>query len=386
MRAILAESRAAAREELRERLAADRRVLARHFGRGVPLGRVAEAHEGLSDRHHGGRTVCRVRFASGVELAYKPRDLGAEEQFHRLLAWLRRRGLEDLPRPLAVCNRGTHGWVEWVEPEPPIDGSDVARLGLCLGGLLCVLELLAARDCHGQNVVARRSQPLLVDAETLLHRRMPGEDVRESVLATGLTPYWKRGPRGLLQAGGSGGALDPHSVPQILEGYRRSHAFLGRHREALLEGPLRELVGARVRVLLRDTASYVAVFREGLRQGARHEETWRRLLREELDGALPDVLVDDELRALRRLDVPRFTAVADETALVLDGGEQIPRFFSRPASEELATRLDEWERPPLDERLALIRASYTLAGLAAGVGAVAEADERFLRRWRKSTT
>lgn len=385
LRSILAESAAAARDEFRERLEADRGALERRFGRHAPLGDLAEVQEELSDRHHGGRTVFRVRFASGRQLAYKPRELDGEEQFHRLLAWLRRRGLEEVPRPLAVCNRGTHGWVEWVEPAPPTDRRSRARFQRRVGALLCVLELLAARDCHGHNVVACGAQPLLVDAETLLHRSVPGETPREPVLATGLTPYWKSGSHGVVEAGGTPGLADRRAVGWILEGYRQCFELLARHRQALRDGPLRALAGGRVRVLLRNTATYLETLVEGLESDQhRPEEAWRRILRRRLEGTLPDEVIEDEVRALRRLDVPRFTARANDTVLLLDSGEEISGFFPRTAFQELVSRLAEWDDPPLGERLELIRASYTLAGLVAASGVAAGTEDR--SRLRRSNT
>ena len=84
-------------------------------------GQVRRLRPGLSDRHAGGGRVTFVEFASGLQLAYKPRDVRIEQVFNEWLEWLHQSGLEVAPRPLRVLDCGTHGWVGWV---------DQARLGV----------------------------------------------------------------------------------------------------------------------------------------------------------------------------------------------------------------------------------------------------------------
>ena len=79
-------------QELSQRLARDRSRLQMTFGNGVPLGPVVHLETGLSDFHHGHRSVCRVRFASGVEVFYKPKPLDVDAAFANLVAWCNRNG------------------------------------------------------------------------------------------------------------------------------------------------------------------------------------------------------------------------------------------------------------------------------------------------------
>src|SRR6185295_10269275 len=102
--------------ELLGRLRNDRDALAAAFG-ARPLGDLARVAPGLSDRHHGGRRVSILTFDSGLNVVYKPRDVGLERAYHDFLGWLARRGLPHPPRALRVVPRPGYGWVEWVDQE-----------------------------------------------------------------------------------------------------------------------------------------------------------------------------------------------------------------------------------------------------------------------------
>ena len=68
----------------------------------------------LSDPHRGRRTVMTLTFASGQKLVYKPKDLGMEQSYYRLLSWFNERNVplpnrQGAPRmqPAAVGQRGS---------------------------------------------------------------------------------------------------------------------------------------------------------------------------------------------------------------------------------------------------------------------------------------
>ncbi len=72
--------------EFLQRLATDRPEMQQGFGGESELGRVISVQPALSDAHHGRRQVLALTFASGCKVVYKPKDLGTEEVYYRLLA------------------------------------------------------------------------------------------------------------------------------------------------------------------------------------------------------------------------------------------------------------------------------------------------------------
>jgi type 2 lantibiotic biosynthesis protein LanM len=318
---------------------------------------VARLRTGLSDPHDGGRTVHAFVFAGGGELVYKPRGLGLETDFARLLAWCGERGLSlDLASPW-VLDRGTHGWAALVTPAPCADEGAARRFHRRAGMLLGVLHAFGARDCHCENLVARGEHPVLVDLEAWLPVRwrkwLAGEGLGEawyraarqlerSVLATGLLPQWQEGPRRgeLRNVGGLGGGrpgrrrrkawrnvntdlmvfawgdeeegaganvptldgrpLEPAAYrDEVVAGFAEMYGLLLRHRESLLSpaGPLRDVAGRRVRAVLRSTAAYRRLLERSLSPAACRDEAARAAVLEALEG----IYREGEGRAARPL-------------------------------------------------------------------------------------
>lgn len=175
--------------ELIDRIEADRALLADTFGLDASL--VSGLRTGLSDPHDGGRRVVYLRFASGLCLAYKPRDITIDAAFHRLLGWIARAGLAVSPPALTVVARESYGWMAWADNDEFDTTERVRDYYRRAGSLLCLTHVLGASDLHGENIVATRSGPVLVDAEALL-QPLTGEAAtgpagdRRSCLLTGL--------------------------------------------------------------------------------------------------------------------------------------------------------------------------------------------------------
>jgi type 2 lantibiotic biosynthesis protein LanM len=304
--------------ELLQRSVADAPVLAATFAGGEPLGALVAAGGISSDPHRGQRRVVPVTFASGRRLVYKPKSLRTEVVQGRLLTWLNERGARPPLRVPRVLDLGDHGWVEFVGQREAADEAEVARFYRRAGTLLAVLYALGANDCHADNVVADGGDPVVIDAETILHPTLQSPDtdlaedpdaqhvgdqlVGSSVLAVGLLPAWRIGPGGAaLDVSGLGGTepqpgVDPvptwehrntdvarivlerevvppnrnvlrcrgavqHAedhVEEISAGFRDGYGLLLAGRDELLaaDGPLAALEQAPVRVLFRGTPIY----------------------------------------------------------------------------------------------------------------------------------
>jgi type 2 lantibiotic biosynthesis protein LanM len=127
---------------------------------------------GISDLHHRGRSVIKLKFAENLELFYKPRPVIMEKNFNELLSWLNCKGSSPTFKVVTVLARPDYGWMEAVPHLPCTDCAAVERYYKRLGMLLCVLYALEATDCHYENVIACGEYPVLVDAETLLNPRV----------------------------------------------------------------------------------------------------------------------------------------------------------------------------------------------------------------------
>ncbi len=339
-----------AAEVMLSRAAADVEQLARRFGAEHDAGGLTGASLGLSDPHNGRRTVAALAFAGGMRVIYKPRPVAMEQGLCSILDWMRRRAGLDLPRGPEVLERDGYGWCELVQSNPCAHREEVGRYFWRLGALAAVLASLAATDCHADNFIARGSDPILVDAETLLHPRLLASP-DFSVLETEIIPSQVQGPGGQLidYAGFDALACDRGAPPNLPEWAGRSHrlrdhrpAFeqgLDATRDALrglgseltgADGPVRAMSDRQARVVLRPTSVYAALLAHtisasalGSRDGglARVE---RELVRYQDPGLASNVwnaVRRAEIDALTRGDIPYFLADTTTGDLhTVDGG------------------------------------------------------------------
>ncbi|HST42216.1 MAG TPA: DUF4135 domain-containing protein, partial [Conexibacter sp.] len=179
--ASVAAAEAEAAATLLARAERDHQALGARFDDGRDPGPLTAIALGLSDPHNGRQSVAVLTFASGLRVICKPRSVAMEAGLATTAAWLRARTDLDLPPLPAVLERDGYGWCELIEPRACADAAEVTLHYRRLGALAGLLGALGATDCHAENFVARGSQPLLVDAETLLHPRMlasPGFTLR----------------------------------------------------------------------------------------------------------------------------------------------------------------------------------------------------------------
>jgi type 2 lantibiotic biosynthesis protein LanM len=283
--------------------------------------RVTRIRPGLSDLHHGGRTVIAVACGGGNEAVYKPRGLATELAFNRFLAWCTTKSMSPSFRPVRCVDRGSYGWEECIENAPCSSSAERGRFYERAGALLCVLHALRGTDGHRDNLVACGEFPVLVDAETVMQPEagvadpsvVPREDVDfvDSVVRTGLLPRWyvnadqrlvldisalggtagdqacvstrewhalntddmhpARSPVALSSsASDPGGAAGPpgflEHVDDVVRGFRQTYRNLVRQRESLLArgGPLDGFQCAPVRYVFRPTVVYTGILHRAL--------------------------------------------------------------------------------------------------------------------------
>ena len=304
--------------EMIQRLERDRPELEAAFGPGLDLAHLCRVETNRSDPHHGGRSVAILHFDSGTRLVYKPRGLGLERAFFGLVSWLNARGLTPSLRELAVHDRETHGWAEFVEAAPCASEQEVRLFYERAGMLLALAYAIGGADFHCENVLASGAHPVLIDLEMLMVPRelqrqddlaaaIPGPRRPVLVVDTSLLPFrvpmgggdgarfegglsfreaserqrwpgWRRVNTDLMawgdqwvtaENGRNIAVLDgrPRDVCDYVEDLTRGFANLYRtlmaSRPELLapEGPLAAFRGQRCRFLFRNTSSYALMMK-----------------------------------------------------------------------------------------------------------------------------
>jgi type 2 lantibiotic biosynthesis protein LanM len=398
--------------EMIDRLVADRDDLVRRLVAKEDPGPAVAARAGLGDFHHGGRSVAILTFASGWQVVYKPRSLAIDLRFQELVVWLNARGVTPPLRPLAVLDRGSHGWMEHVAASPCRTMDEVERFHERQGAWVALLYALEATDCHWENLIAAGEHPAPIDLETLLQPVVAEPDAGgaewvpadHTVLGSGLLPrrFWADSNLGGLDLSAMGAAVGQAAEfgrvtgegtdemrwarrqepigggPQVptlrgepvrlweqgeavLRGFRSTYRLLRRHRRELADW-LSTTADLPTRALVRPTSAYAHLLHTAHHPDYLHSALDRDRLYDRLWAAAAD---QPPLRPLLRLeredlaagDIPRFLTSPRSTDLLHPRGGRSAGFFARSGLQRAGERLRAMDEADLERQGWLVRAA-----------------------------
>jgi type 2 lantibiotic biosynthesis protein LanM len=408
--------------EFLHRLRVDCEAIQTTFCPEQDLGVLVALDAGAGDSHRSGRCVLLARFSSGFQVVYKPKSLAVDGHFQALLGWSNARG--DLPpfRVLKMLDRGTYGWVEFVEGQGCASAEELRRFYERQGGYLALLYALEATDFHCENIIAAGEHPVLVDLEAFFHPRLGAMDVTqadqlasrtlyESVLRVGLLPerLWSNGESEGIDISGLGataGQRTPYGIPQwdaagtdemrlirkpveipgghnrptlhgaqvdvldyaeaIVAGFTAAYRLLLKHRDELLSpnGLLARFAGDDVRVILRPTRTYAVLLQESFHPDVLRDALDRDRLFDRLwvgIEALPYLakVIPAEREDLWNNDIPMFTTRPNSRDLWSSSGERMVDFFDESGLALVRRRVQHLSDDDLAQQLWFIRASLT---------------------------
>jgi type 2 lantibiotic biosynthesis protein LanM len=379
-------------------------------------GIVESLETGISDPHNGGRGVVILFFADGSALVYKPRPMDLEFAFSAFLDWCNRRlalsGFSWYPPRITPCDG--YGWMEYIEPRPCLDESGLRHFYRSGGGLLALLYLLGATDCHCENLIAHGRFPVLIDAETLMQPRYippaAGDTFTnlpldpsgwDTVARTGFLPRWEIADDGSHVADVSGlagqseqaaapgpvwtgvnldtmrleegpvaarpslnratlvsGTVDPASwLAHAEAGFEETWAALEQMKDEL---PLGAFASLQTRFIFRPTQLYAnllwqSVQPENLSSPERHRAVLETLSRpfDTVAHAPAELrLADAEIESLERRDIPFFTIACQSRNC-----SGVPLQLDGSAWDNLTDRVRGWNPKSLARQRAIVRGS-----------------------------
>ncbi len=407
-------------------LEADLPAIQKVFNDNGEIGRVVAVRPSLSDRHNDGRTVTILEFESGLELVYKPRSLGIEKAWFSLLEHLNKRGGDF--RFLKVLDRQSHGWVE-VARHADCNNSDEAKKFYSRAGmLLCLLYALEASDCFYENIIACGGYPVLIDMETLMRPALqrgadlsPADDIMfASVFRAGFLPFWEAGQDGICVdisgLGAKAGQLTPYQkrlwenintdqmrlkhepifvdsekhlphlnglsltaaeyTEEIVSGFRHMYELLIELRAELTapDGPIDVLGRQEIRILFHATRISGLLLKKlcaprYMRSGVERSietDVFSRFYLESSDKSRLSPLLKAEVDAMERLDIPRFTVLANSRSLFLPAGNRLDNVFEDTALDLVRQRLSSFDRTDMEMQTGFIRAALRVSSISVG--------------------
>ena len=227
----------------------------------------------LGDRH-GAACTCRVSDGE-TEYIEKPRDAHTERSWEEFLCALGGAGLSFLPGTVEILSENGQSHTERIVDHFPAAANERKSYFRRCGTLLFLCYLLGSTDLHGENLIARSAEPVLVDLETLLSGIPERTDPRVrsslawSVYRSHLLPQFE----GRMDISGiSGGNAEGKNLPfapedavscadydeDIRAGFEDAYRFAMARRE-LIAQKLPLFDRCRFRVLLRPTDTYAKI-------------------------------------------------------------------------------------------------------------------------------
>lgn len=404
-------------------LCADWAELRAVFGQETDPGVLVRVKGEAGDAHRDGRSVLVAEFASGFQVAYKPRSLAVDVHFQELLAWLNRRGARPAFRQLKILARDAYGWMEFAAAQSCASAAGVRRFYRRQGAYLALLYALEATDLHFENLIAAGEQPVLIDLESLFQPRVTGINIKQpdlllatqtaihSVMRVGLLPQRmlsREDYEGIDMSGlgGAPGQLSPEravkleqagtdemrvgrqqvALPEgqhrpklngaevnvldyaaeIVAGFTAMYRLLLREREELLAatGPLARFAADEVRVIVRDTHTYSLLLHEGhhpdlLRDALDLERFYDRLWVGIEHHPYRAQTIEAERADLHNGDIPIFFTRPGSRHLWSSSQELIANFFDEPGVELVRRRLRQLSEHDLTKQTWFVRASLT---------------------------
>ncbi len=396
------------------------------FPQGDP-GEVVALRTGAGDPHRGGRSVVIATCRSGFKIVYKPRSPAVDLHFQELLQWVNQKGESLSFRTLEILDRGTHGWIEFIQAGPCGSAEEVSRFYIRQGGYLALLYALEATDFHYENLIAAGEHPVLVDLETLFQPRFPinvfqgaeriaVDSMGDSVLRIGLLPMrlWTSNEQAGVDLSGFGmpeGQLSPHSVPawedsgtdrmrysrkhvpmpsgdnrpqldgegiqildyvgEIEEGFTKVYRLILKHRNDLSPegGFLARFAHDEIRVLFRPTEIYGLLFQDSFHPDLLRDALYRERHFDQLWGrarqqTILERVVPFEKQDLENGDVPLFTTRPEARDVWSSGGHRIPGLCEVSGFELVKRRLKKMSQEDLKQQLWFAKASLSTLGMS----------------------
>ena len=398
------------------RLKKDHTQLVKKFCANKEFKDLVSCSSGASDSHNGGKSVTIFTLDNGTRVVYKPHSLTVDRRYQECLKSIGVHTKYDM-RTIEILDCGDYGWEAYVEQSPCLCIKDIEEYYYRIGVILFCNYLLKAGDIHYENLIAAGAYPMVVDAENVMDnnvapshisaREMIFAELGESVLYSGLLPFYKFGHNGqgvdLSALNGQEGKEYPILVPALKNIKRsdmcfeyvnpitRSHSnmamFDGKlsdpfeHKDNICEGfsdaynyamqnprDVEQLIDSfsnvKVRHLVQDTQRYSMLMHASYHPDVMQDGLSRNLLLCSMFKSYKKVqrtiaVVKEEIRDLLNMDIPYFYTKASGTSLYSSRDEEIKGYFDKSSIDKAHLRLASFNNLDRDKQCRFIKMTLT---------------------------
>lgn len=132
---------------------------------------------GLGDAHKNGRSTAILEFED-TKLVYKPRKMDIDKSFQYFVKDLNQKFSLNLYTP-KILTYEFFGVMEFIEFEKCKNLKEVFNFYTNIGYLMAIVYALNGNDMHYENIIAKRSQPIIIDLESLFLPRIKNKFSKE---------------------------------------------------------------------------------------------------------------------------------------------------------------------------------------------------------------
>ncbi|MBW4666264.1 MAG: type 2 lantipeptide synthetase LanM family protein [Cyanomargarita calcarea GSE-NOS-MK-12-04C] len=160
-------------EELIQRLTIDREQISSTFFGGREISQIKSLKLGQSDHHAEGKSVIIVELelieSETATIVYKPRCLKSEAAMQGLLETLNRAKVVEFATYKVLCKED-YGYAEFIPSgkNHVLSKKDIERFYSQLGGYLAIFYILGGGDMHYENILVANGNAFICDCETVL--------------------------------------------------------------------------------------------------------------------------------------------------------------------------------------------------------------------------
>ena len=368
-----------------------------------------------SDFHNCGKQVFVIELDNGKKIIYKPHSMENEMEYMTLLRWISE-GIGIEQYQYSIISRENYSWCEVVSYENCVQEWELQQYYKRLGIQLFLVYLLGTKDLHSENLIAHGEYPVFVDLETLVNiqynqkRETAFQEIcyqlSNSVLYTGILPFYHFNQKGKgINASGINGTENqkyPIQVPVVMDPYtsdmkigyihprsKRTHnlvllrgEFVApiQYIENMKEGfslaykyalrkknefakKMQKLKYLQSRYLLQDTQRYSMLVSASYHPSLLHNRSKREKFLSQIKNGRncerKEILKVEE-KALWRGDIPYFSYLLNDTALVSADGERIENYFEKTPLDLVYEKLDKLGEADLEKQCEFIQYSMRL--------------------------
>lgn len=383
---------------------------------GVEFYSPVEIKTSISDSHKEGETVAIISLDNGKKIVYKPRSLKAEKAYQNFVSELSSKLAIKL-KSIMVLDYKQYGWEEYIEAKSCSTLGELKRYYYRFGVLIFVNYILNANDLHVENVIAMGEYPMVVDAETILDnkraideetaRNIINDIIHESVLYSGLLPYYRFGRKGkgvnMSAINGKGGAEYPILLPtikdagtsnmryeyerpvsqensnlaklkndflepsqfmeEICAGFSNAYRYMMEHTEQIPKW-VKLFSDLEVRHLVQDTQRYSMLLHTSyhpyfMQDGKDRNLFLGCLLKEynKIQGSID--VVKNEIHEMLHMDIPYFYLNTSQNSLFGASGIEIKNYFPCTSIERLNDKLNSLTFDEMEQQIRFIRIALT---------------------------